>query len=163
MISESSRYQFNGNYISAILENGKLLSLDIQSGGDWSALNSPKDAVKGLAKLEQEIAELRERIADLCGLTKNEGLINRALTPEPEPSLIYDDILALTSNHAREEAIKTFNATSSNEGLVLNVRGTERYGQPLSPDGPWHYRVSGFMTARQKKTPTPKEELVEAK
>lgn len=150
MIAEHSRTELNGKWLRGVVVDGHcFLTLPdapepaLKRMGDGKEMTF-KEAAKALDEISEELMVIKERFADLGGLSKAEGLIRRAQEP---PSLIYDDVRALSSHDARHTAYQRFYANDGNRDLVLTITGCE----PCTHnEGENVYRVSGHTRPRRK-------------
>jgi len=144
MISEHSRTEIKGEWFIAVLEDQTCHLTLAPREASHDGL-TPKQMAKVLDEMENEIVLIKERIADLGCLPKINGLIARSQTPPSLP--VYSDIIATTSNHAREISYKRFYADEDNEHLTLHVTNCKIVAKRSDTES--MYEVSGYTTPRQ--------------
>jgi hypothetical protein len=142
-VAESMTVMLCGKWLSAKFEGGKWSLITHERDGDGL---TPKEAAKAVEEITEEIGQIAERMRSLGGGAAS--LVKRALEPVFESSMLYDDILALTSKHAREIATERFYHDVENQKLVLTVTNCEP--QTHRPNAENVYRVSGYTTPRKK-------------
>ncbi len=122
MISEHSHFDISGEYMLLAMTDGKC-QLGFQSR-EMTEM-TPKQTVRILDEMIMEIGRLKERVADLGMLPKAEGLVQRALEAAPAIVVIFNDVHALNSGHARDVALERFYAVEENRKVVLTVSNCE--------------------------------------
>lgn len=141
MITETMRHELKGKWIRCVIEDGNcFLTAGVEHlpvEGDGQVMTF-KEAAKAVDELAEELREIRERLDDLGGIPI-----------EPKPTVIFDDLYALNSGHAREEALKRFYGLEANRELVLTVTNCE----PLTHNktGENAYRIVGWTRPRVKR------------
>ena len=140
MISEHSRVELTGKIISVVVDDACELTFWGLKMGVQPDTATPKEVAKLLNDIAVEATEIRDRIEELIEASKE---------PTVPSVMIYDDIKALTSHHARELAYRRFYADESNRNVVLTVTSSEAV--TANRDAENVYKVSGYTKPRQKR------------